>query len=119
MISTCVRMKTAAPRCERVFKAACTDSFDAMDCGAAAAFCFSELSAPYSETGSSSHRLAALLRDAQHLAGLNPYDISKKCEGPREALCYPVTTHITNYLSLPSTHAALGVDDAITGTPFH
>jgi hypothetical protein len=47
---------------------------------------------------------------------MNPYDISKECEGDiRDTLCYPVTKHIRNYLSLPSTHKALGVDDAITG----
>jgi hypothetical protein len=38
---------------------------------------------------------------------MNPCDISKECEGNiRDTLCYPVTKHIANYLSL---------EDAITG----
>lgn len=62
---------------------------------------------------------------------MNPYDISKVCDGPiAETLCYPITKylpppssahpptdtharHISNFLSLPATRALLGVDPAV------
>jgi hypothetical protein len=44
-------MKTAAPRCEKAFKASCVDTFDAMGCGAAASFCAAELQAPFWQSG--------------------------------------------------------------------
>jgi hypothetical protein len=47
---------------------------------------------------------------------MNPYDMSKKCEGSLEnAVCYPDFEYVLSYLSLPETRAALGVDDVITG----
>lgn len=48
------------------------------------------------------------------MTGMNPYDMSKVCDGPiSETLCYPVTKHINSYLSQPAVRAALGVDDAV------
>jgi carboxypeptidase C (cathepsin A) len=47
---------------------------------------------------------------------MNPYDISKECEGRIEdTLCYPITKHISNYLSQPSVRESLGVDPAVKG----
>ncbi|KAJ8457603.1 hypothetical protein ONZ45_g18247 [Pleurotus djamor] len=98
-ISTCMTMKQMiykVPRCQRWFKAACIDHFDAIDCGAATNLCQEAVSAPY------------------HLAGKNPYDISKDCEGKREEThCYPLTIHIQNYLSRPDVRDLLGVDPSV------
>jgi hypothetical protein len=58
--STCVRMRTAAPRCEKELKTWCRDSFDAMNCGAVAAFCQTELSAPFYRLGTQVVRLASV-----------------------------------------------------------
>ncbi|KAF9242675.1 serine carboxypeptidase [Melanogaster broomeanus] len=74
----------------------CIDQYDAMNCGAARDFCSNELEQPFFETG------------------MNPYDISKKCEGDPDSLCYPVTKYIRNYLDRPSTRTLLGVDPSIT-----
>ncbi|KAH7885523.1 Alpha/Beta hydrolase protein [Phlebopus sp. FC_14] len=95
-ISTCVRMKQALPRCQKWTRAACIDQFDAMSCGAARTFCDMELMAPFFETG------------------MNPYDVSKKCEGDPESLCYPVTKHIRNYLDRPTVRSQLGVDPSVS-----
>ncbi|KAN0101311.1 Alpha/Beta hydrolase fold [Tylopilus felleus] len=40
---------------------------------------------------------------------MNPYDISKKCEGGLDSLCYPKHRNTS-----PSTRALLGVDPSIT-----
>ncbi|KAH0831837.1 serine carboxypeptidase [Lanmaoa asiatica] len=95
-ISSCVRMKEALPRCQKWTLESCINQYDALSCGAARSFCDSELSDPYFNTG------------------MNPYDISKKCEGDPGSLCYPVTKNVGNYLDLPSTRALLGVDPSIT-----
>ncbi|KAF8589301.1 serine carboxypeptidase [Ramaria rubella] len=92
-VTTCVRMKQAVPRCQRLFQESCVDRFDAMSCEAAEAFCFSEIHLPFLNTGT------------------NPYDISKSCTGEiAETLCYPVTLDIAKFLNTPETRAALGVD---------
>ncbi|KAJ7698180.1 Alpha/Beta hydrolase protein [Mycena olivaceomarginata] len=52
-ISTCVRMKAALPRCQKLMQASCIDQFDAINCRAAVNFCDSR----------------------------NVYDISKMCIG--------------------------------------
>jgi carboxypeptidase C (cathepsin A) len=88
-------MKQAAPRCEKMMKAACVDVFDAMGCEAAKAFCGAELELPFLTTG------------------LNGYDMSKPCEGEPDALCYPVTKQIAGWLARNDTRAALGVDAAV------
>ncbi|KAF9464276.1 peptidase S10 serine carboxypeptidase [Collybia nuda] len=92
-ISTCVRMKTALPRCQKAMKKACIEQFDAMNCRAAVNFCDSELS-----TG-------------MWASGRNVYDISKMCEGE---LCYAENDVIKQYLNLPETRELLGVE-----TPFN
>jgi len=53
--------------------------------------------------------------------GLNPYDLSKQCEGDvDDTLCYPITHDIAAYLSRPDVRSALGVDPSVpanfTGT---
>ncbi|KAF9240280.1 serine carboxypeptidase [Melanogaster broomeanus] len=85
-IGTCVRMKQALPRCQKWTLESCINQYDTMSCGAARDFCNQELQRPFSQTG------------------MNPYDISKKCEGDPDSLCYPVTKHIRNYLR-PSLHS--------------
>ncbi|VDB85108.1 unnamed protein product [Peniophora sp. CBMAI 1063] len=91
-IETCVRMKKAVPRCEKLLQASCVDQFDSMGCEAAAAFCNTEIGLPFA------------------LSGLNVYDISKPCIG---TLCYPVMDEITGYLSRPDVREILGVDPAV------
>ncbi|CCA73427.1 related to PRC1-carboxypeptidase y, serine-type protease [Serendipita indica DSM 11827] len=91
-ISTCARMRRAIPRCKEMLKAECIDRFDTMSCAAASEACDAELAAPFWSSG------------------LNPYDISKECDGPiEETLCYPITKHIAKYLNLPETRKMLGV----------
>ncbi|CAA7269007.1 unnamed protein product [Cyclocybe aegerita] len=87
-ITTCVRMKTALPRCQKALRESCIDTFDAMNCQAAVNFCDSELS-----TG-------------MWASGRNVYDISKPCEGE---LCYKEVAVIKAYLDQPSTRELLGV----------
>ncbi|KAG9315964.1 Alpha/Beta hydrolase protein [Chiua virens] len=54
------------------------------------------------------------ISDPFFATGMNPYDISKPCEGDPDSLCYPVTKNVVNYLDLPSTRTLLGVDPSIT-----
>ncbi|KIJ64661.1 hypothetical protein HYDPIDRAFT_90311 [Hydnomerulius pinastri MD-312] len=95
-ISTCVRMKQALPRCQKWTMESCINQFDSLSCGAARDFCDTELEVPFFESG------------------MNPYDVSKKCEGDPDSLCYPVTKHIRNYLDRPSTRTLLGVDPSVS-----
>ncbi|KAH9487388.1 Carboxypeptidase Y-like protein A [Psilocybe cubensis] len=96
-IATCVAMKNLLPRCEKWMTSACEDSYDAINCGAAVAFCRSAVSVPY------------------HATGKNPYDISKQCEGNiAETLCYPQTKYIRDFLDRPSVRSLIGVDSSIT-----
>ncbi|KII86255.1 hypothetical protein PLICRDRAFT_43837 [Plicaturopsis crispa FD-325 SS-3] len=97
-IATCVRMKQALPRCQKWMKSSCIDTFDAINCQAAANFCGSEIGDPF------------------FASGKNPYDISQDCEGDiADTLCYPVTKYISAYLSDPDVRSFLGVDAAVTG----
>jgi carboxypeptidase C (cathepsin A) len=92
--STCVRMKQAALRCEAMLESSCKALYDAMNCAAATAFCYTELDAPLLASGT------------------NLYDLSKQCEGSvADSLCYPVMKQISAWLSRNDTRAALGVDD--------
>jgi len=91
-ISTCVRMKTALPRCQKMLIGSCVDTFDEMNCRAAVQFCQSEIEQPY---------LAK---------GINPYDISKPCLGDG---CYLEEDNITALLNDPKLRRQLGVE--ITG----
>ncbi|KDQ51312.1 hypothetical protein JAAARDRAFT_140320 [Jaapia argillacea MUCL 33604] len=93
-ISTCVRMKQAVPRCQKLMKKSCIDMFDPISCDEAMAVCGLELQNPFHATG-------------------KPL-ISKDCEGPiQETLCYPVTKAISQYLSRPDIRSLLGVDPSI------
>ncbi|KAF9042259.1 serine carboxypeptidase [Panaeolus papilionaceus] len=95
-ISTCMRMKQALPRCKKWLKESCVDTWDAINCGAAAAFCYNELEEPFFTTK------------------INPYDITRECEGElTKTLCYPMTMHIGNFLDQPSVKKELGVDPAL------
>ncbi|CCM00613.1 uncharacterized protein FIBRA_02649 [Fibroporia radiculosa] len=95
-ISTCVRMKQAVGRCEKMMKESCVDKFEAIGCQAASVFCGAEIEAPF---------------DA---SGYNPYDISKPCDGVvSDNLCYPLSKTIEKYLSRPVTRASLGVDAVV------
>ncbi|KAK0467717.1 peptidase S10 serine carboxypeptidase [Desarmillaria tabescens] len=89
-IKTCVRMKTALPRCQLAMRQGCIESFDTINCRAAVNFCDSELS-----TG-------------MWASGRNVYDISKMCVG--DDLCYAENTAIKKYLDLPETRKLLGVE---------
>ncbi|KAF9561535.1 serine carboxypeptidase [Agrocybe pediades] len=92
-VKTCTRMKQTVPRCQRWFKDACIDQLDASSCQAAYAFCDEELSNPILDSG------------------INPYDISRQCGGEiMEALCYPVTKHIVDYLNRQDIRSLIGVD---------
>jgi carboxypeptidase C (cathepsin A) len=97
-ISACNRMKQALPRCQKWLTESCINQFDLMNCEAASNFCDTEISEPFFATG------------------MNPYDISKPCDGPiAETLCYPITLSMAKYLDQPSVRHKLGVDPAITG----
>ncbi|KDQ49589.1 hypothetical protein JAAARDRAFT_42760 [Jaapia argillacea MUCL 33604] len=97
-ISTCVRMKQAVPRCEKLMKDSCVDMFDAISCSEAMAVCGMELSDPFYATGK------------------NPYDLSQEyCNGPLdENLCYPIIKHISQYLDRPEIRSLLGADPSLT-----
>ncbi|KZS97808.1 peptidase S10, serine carboxypeptidase [Sistotremastrum niveocremeum HHB9708] len=88
-ISTCVRIKTALPRCQEWMESSCITAFDEINCRAAIAFCDAELSTPL------------------RLTGRNPYDISKPCVG---SLCYAESDKIVEYLNANSTRELLGVE---------
>jgi carboxypeptidase C (cathepsin A) len=65
-----------------------------MSCYSALSTCSLELEQPFWETG------------------LNPYDITKPCDGPiEETLCYPSTRHIITFLNLLKTRKMLGVSN--------
>ncbi|KAJ3532606.1 hypothetical protein NMY22_g7675 [Coprinellus aureogranulatus] len=96
-IQTCVRMKQAVPRCNKLLKEGCVDIYDEFSCQAAAAFCDAELAEPFFNSGR------------------NPYDISVDCEGNIEdTLCYPVTKHISSYLDRPEVRKLIGVSPSLS-----
>ncbi|KAJ6593553.1 serine carboxypeptidase [Mycena capillaripes] len=96
-IATCVQMKQMIPRCQKWLKKSCLDHFDQIDCGAAMNFCEGQLEGPFWSTG------------------VNPYDISRECDGGLgETLCYPVTSLIRSYLDRPDVRGMLGVDASLT-----
>ncbi|KAI0777169.1 serine carboxypeptidase [Trametes elegans] len=95
-ISTCVRLKQVVPRCEKRFKKSCVDTFDTIDCVAAANFCFTSL--------------------ADYYPNRYNYDRTRKCTGEHSPdVCYPLTNNLKTYLSDPDTQALLGVDPAKRG----
>jgi len=94
--STCVRMKYSLSRCESSFKRGCEDTFNYLDCAAAALFCLNELYTPLLATG------------------YNPYDISKPCDGSYEdTLCYPIMAALDDFLNRADIRDILGVDPAV------
>ncbi|KAG6331591.1 hypothetical protein ID866_7500 [Astraeus odoratus] len=90
-----VVVSTCAPYCDRWTKAACINNFDYFGCEAATDFCNKELVNPFDATG------------------MNPYDLSKKCEDP-ENLCYPATKYTKRYLDKPTIREALNVDSSVS-----
>jgi len=88
-IHTCVRMKTALPRCQKMLIGSCVDIYDEMDCRAAIQFCESEVEAPY------------------HAKGQNPFDITKPCLGDG---CYLEQNVITKLLNNATLRETLGVE---------
>ncbi|TFK48024.1 serine carboxypeptidase [Heliocybe sulcata] len=95
-ISTCIRMKQAIPRCQKLMRTSCINAFDPIGCDEAIQVCRMELQDPY------------------WTSGMNVYDISKKCEGSlEETHCYPITKFIQGYLSQPEIRQKLGVDPSI------
>ncbi|OAX40138.1 peptidase S10, serine carboxypeptidase [Rhizopogon vinicolor AM-OR11-026] len=89
-ISSCVRMKSALPRCQALMRDGCIDQFDHMNCGAAVAFCDAQLSTAY------------------WASGKNVYDISKTCES--EGLCYAELDIVQGFLDAPETRKMLGAE---------
>ncbi|KAG5353627.1 hypothetical protein C0989_004308 [Termitomyces sp. Mn162] len=106
-ISTCVRMKTALPRCQKAMQQACIDQFDMINCRAAVNFCDDELSAPMWATGERIMDFLGTSMINDTAQGRNVYDISKPCEGD---LCYAENEFIKRYLDLPETRALLGIE---------
>ncbi|KAF5378632.1 hypothetical protein D9757_009524 [Collybiopsis confluens] len=101
-ISTCVAMKNIIPRCNKMVRDSCVDQFDAINCAAAASFCQGMISDPFVASGTS-------------VSSMNPYDISVPCNGSvATTLCYPITNHISKFLSDHSVRKTLGVDAAVT-----
>ncbi|KAF9031300.1 serine carboxypeptidase [Panaeolus papilionaceus] len=97
-IGDCMAAKSVLKRCEEWMKRDCQDAYDKVNCGASAGFCMEAIEGPFMASG------------------LNPYDMSKPCDGSvATTLCYPITRHITNYLSLPEVRSKLGVDPSVTG----
>ncbi|KAL1739185.1 Alpha/Beta hydrolase protein, partial [Schizophyllum fasciatum] len=95
-IATCVQQKSMVKRCEKWYKEACVDQYDALNCGSAVFVCENAINAPFYESG------------------LNPYDMSQPCNGTVDTtLCYPATKHIGQYLSRPDVRSELGVDSAV------
>ncbi|KAL7412773.1 Alpha/Beta hydrolase protein [Mrakia frigida] len=89
----CATMQESLPRCEAMMKAECEDRFDALGCQAALDFCYKKIRSPFTATG------------------LNPYDISKPCDG---YLCYgDVSNGISAYLDLPSVRSHLGIHSSV------
>ncbi|KAJ7729501.1 serine carboxypeptidase [Mycena maculata] len=96
-IATCVRMKQIIPRCQKWMTTSCINHFDQIDCAAAMDFCEGQLEGPFWSTG------------------MNPYDISRECDGGLgQNLCYPVTSYIRSYLDRPDVRETLGVDPSLT-----
>ncbi|PCH38418.1 serine carboxypeptidase [Wolfiporia cocos MD-104 SS10] len=93
-ISTCVRMKQAIPRCQKMVQESCYDRFESFGCKAAELFCTEEF-------------------DSTFPPNLNPFDITKECEPEDNGVCYSVVRDIEAYLSRPDVRATLGVDRAI------
>jgi len=80
----------------KLLKEGCLDIFDEFSCDTANEFCSREIANPFE-------------------SDRNPYDVSKACQGSIEdMLCYPVTKHISSYLSRPEVKQTLGVDPSIT-----
>lgn len=93
-IENCVAMAEAVPKCHRLALRGCLDSRDPTECFIALSYCEETLGSSFLQ------------------AGVNPYDVSKKCtlEELADSLCYPETKKIKTYLDLPDTRRRLGID---------
>ncbi|PPQ84830.1 hypothetical protein CVT25_015124 [Psilocybe cyanescens] len=90
--------------CKKWLKESCVDVFDTIGCGAATSFC-----------DSITLNVSSLSLDPDFVLtfnkGVNPYDITKKCDGEfAETLCYPAFSDIETYLNLPEVREVLGTD---------
>ena len=76
-----------------MLKESCVDVYDQMGCETAANFCATEFDIPFEATGVSPNieGLKFLWKTDMRISGRNVYDVSKPCEGPPDALCYPIT----------------------------
>ncbi|EJU01527.1 alpha/beta-hydrolase [Dacryopinax primogenitus] len=94
-ISQCVRMKPVIPRCEQMLRDGCVTVRDELGCGAARAFCESELWMPTWKSGR------------------NPYNVAEICPTTDNPVvsCYPIMQWMSAYLNLISTLSLLGVDE--------
>ncbi|EKM51687.1 uncharacterized protein PHACADRAFT_212318 [Phanerochaete carnosa HHB-10118-sp] len=98
-IATCIDMRLRLPRCEKWYKEACIDQKDSISCSAASAFCAESITTPYTEIG------------------LNPYDLTKKCDGSQ--LCYKIMDDIEKYLNQTSVRELIGADPAVKNYTGH
>lgn len=78
-------------RCESWMKTSCEDQYDLINCAAAYNFCSDTYSTPFLSTGIVASWIPIFgLMWLKMLPGMNPYDMSKVCEGDREeTMCYP------------------------------
>lgn len=82
-----------------MMKESCIDIFDAVTCNAAGEFCGDQLAQPVIRAGESPS--VASLKNNLNGSGLNPYDISKSCEGQFEdTFCYPITKYALSQIRL-------------------
>ncbi|KAK0207782.1 Alpha/Beta hydrolase protein [Armillaria fumosa] len=94
-ISTCIVIKSTIcfafsfhiSRCEKWMQDTCMGIFDFINCGAAYSFGCTDIGTPYARTSMSNYYLPIC--------------------------CYPMTKHISEYLSLPSMCSLLGVDPEV------
>jgi len=92
-ISTCVKMRQALPRCEKLTKHACIDQFDLMNCAAAFQFCSSAFSEPF----------ANLVRNA--------YDMTMRCHTNVD--CYPDQDDLQIFLNQDWVKKEIGVEPSL------
>ncbi|KAK0434771.1 Alpha/Beta hydrolase protein [Armillaria borealis] len=97
-ISTCVRMKTALPRCQSAMLKGCIEQFDLINCRAAVNFCDNELSTGMWASGN------VLL----NCFGLYSSTSFRRCAS--ETTCATLKIPLSKYLDLPETRELLGVE---------
>lgn len=93
-IESCVALAEAIPKCHAMAKKGCQLSKDFTECALAVGYC------------------SVTLASSFLLAGVNPYDVSKKCtpQEQQESLCYNETAKMDVYLNLPDVRSLFGID---------